>query len=83
MTTTSASKSENHFLEIERAKLRREANGMDSLRRLANPPPAPYAFDTVHRHTHTHTHYTSSFPQSMEDEKPMSVRILILKSTMF
>lgn len=41
VTTTSVSKSENHFLEIGRAKLRREAKGMDSLRCLANPLAAP------------------------------------------
>lgn len=38
--------------------------------------------------THTHTHAwwsstSSSLPQSMEDEKPMSAHILILKSTVF
>lgn len=63
--------------------MRREARGMDSQRRLANPLPAPQAFDIQLTHTHTHFSSTSSFPQSMEDEKPMSVRILILKSTVF
>lgn len=40
---------------------------------------------TENTHTHTHIHWsaTSSLLQSMKDEKPMSVRILILKSKVF
>lgn len=57
---------------------------------FSTPPSKPTACSSsfwytawIHTHTHTYWSSSSSLPQSMEDEKPMSVRILILKSTVF